>query len=68
MGGPLEETELGKNSAETDFVGNHLDFIIVIFPLTDLLFESLDTVFLINFGALGEHLAGDSGGQRNRNN
>lgn len=69
MAEPLEDAELGKYSAAMEFVGSHLDFIIIIFPLAALLFESLlDTAFLINLGALGEHLQVIQLGQRNRNN
>ena len=58
------DTELLMGSAAPEF--DDVDLAFVDFPLT-LLFESWDSIlFLINFGALGEHLQNDSAGQRSR--
>ena len=56
--------ELLTYSATPEFVDIDLAFVVRVFPLT-LRFESGDSIlFLINLGALGEHLQGDSANQR----
>jgi len=58
--------ELLTCSETPEFVDVYLAFVARVFPLT-LLFESEDSIlFLINLGALGEHLQRDSDNQRSQ--
>lgn len=64
MGELSEETELLMGSAAPEFDDADFAFVVGDFPLT-LFFESWDSImFLINLGALGEHLQDNSTGQR----
>jgi len=62
-GEPSGEMEHSTCSATPESVDIYFVFVAIVFPLT-LLFESEDSIrFLINLGALGEHLQRDSDNQ-----